>query len=264
MIPFLKWAGGKRWLAACHVDLFPDTFDRYVEPFLGSAAVFFRLGPGNAVLSDANPELIATYRAIQRKHRLVYRYLKEHQARHSKEHYYLTRAMSPRSLYKRAARFIYLNRTCWNALYRVNRNGQFNVPIGTKSSVLLPTDDFAQTAQMLNGAKILASDFEKVIANTGPRDFLFVDPPYTVKHNFNGFIKYNETIFSWADQIRLRESLLAASDRGAKILLTNANHESVRDIYWESFSVREVERKSVIAASSENRGPITELVFSNF
>lgn len=263
LLPFLKWAGGKRWLASGHTDLFPDEYNRYFEPFLGSAAVFFRLQPTNASLSDTNSELIETYQALKDDHLLVRRYLAEHNRQHDEKYYYQIRSCEPRSKYTRAARFIYLNRTCWNALYRVNLNGQFNVPKGTKDSVLLPTDNFAEVSRKLQNARLICCDFEQQIDEAGDGDFVFADPPYTVKHNLNGFVKYNEKIFSWDDQIRLRDSLVSAASRGARILLTNANHRSIRDLYRHEFNISKAMRHSVIAASANKRSQTSELLISN-
>ncbi|NOX26728.1 MAG: Dam family site-specific DNA-(adenine-N6)-methyltransferase [Gammaproteobacteria bacterium] len=262
--PFLKWAGGKRWLTRGYPELFPEKCNRYIEPFLGSGAVFFQLLPKNSILADKNKELIDTYKAIKDNQKLVQRYLAKHHKNHSKDYYYKIRSSATRSIYSRAARFIYLNRTCWNALYRVNLNGQFNVPIGSKTSVLLSSDNFESTAGALKRAKLMHSDFESIINKSREGDFLFVDPPYTVKHNLNGFVKYNEKIFSWDDQIRLRDSLVSASNRGAQILLTNADHESIREIYKNVFNLERLERKSVIAASSIHRIKTSELIFSNY
>ena len=189
--PFLKWAGGKRWLVQNHSDLFPNKFNRYIEPFLGSAAVFFHLQPNEAILSDANGRLIETYQSIKENYKLVEKYLRQHQRAHSNEHYYETRAKLFHSKFTRAAQFIYLNRTCWNGLYRENKKGIFNVPIGTKTNVLLRTDDFAAVSNILNNATLKNQDFEKTISLAEEGDFIFVDPPYTVAHNNNGFVKYN-------------------------------------------------------------------------
>lgn len=261
--PFLKWAGGKRWLTFSYPELFPHRFDRYIEPFLGGGAVFFQLQPRRAILSDINRELIETYQALKKRYDLVRRYLTEHQRKHNQKYYYKIRSHVPKSKFARAARLIYLNRTCWNALYRVNLNGQFNVPKGTKNSVLLPADDFRHTSQKLRRARLLCSDFENVIAQAGDGDFIFADPPYTVKHNVNGFVKYNEKIFGWEDQLRLRDSLADATRRGAQILLMNANHSSIRKLYKSDFSLLTATRQSVIAASSEKRTRTSELVISN-
>jgi DNA adenine methylase len=263
LLPFLKWAGGKRWLASGHPSLFPQDFDRYIEPFVGSGAVFFRLAPRSAILSDSNRDLVETYQAIKDDYRLVRRYLLNHKKNHSKDYYYEVRSAAPKSKFSRAARFIYLNRTCWNALYRVNLKGEFNVPKGTKDSVSLPTDDFRATARKLRRAELLCSDFEDVISMAGDGDFIFADPPYTVKHNLNGFVKYNEQIFGWDDQVRLRDSLMGATNRGAQVMLTNANHESIRELYRNDFDISYASRNSVIAASAENRSKISELIITS-
>lgn len=259
IVPFLKWAGGKRWLVSDHIDQFPKSFDRYLEPFAGSAAVFFFLQPKAAILSDINAELMNVYQAIKQRPDLVARYLRTHHIRHSKTYYYGMRGNIPVSSYSRAARTIYLNRTCWNALYRVNRKGIFNVPIGTKTNVLLPSDQFARISKLLKHVTLLASDFESVIEGSRKGDFVFVDPPYTVKHKFNGFIKYNETIFSWSDQLRLRDSIENAAIRGAKVLVTNADHRSLRKLY-QGFKISTLQRASVIASRSDARGTFDELL----
>jgi DNA adenine methylase len=142
MKPFLKWAGGKRWLTKQLSDQLPVTFNRYFEPFLGSGAVFFELEPGNAILSDANDELIATYRAVRDYPGEIFHQLKALHTRHDSALYYEQRSFQPTDEISAAVRFIYLNRTCWNGLYRVNRRNEFNVPIGTKDTVIFPDDDF--------------------------------------------------------------------------------------------------------------------------
>jgi DNA adenine methylase len=258
--PFLKWAGGKRWLVQAHADLIPTDFKRYLEPFLGSGAVFFHLQPKDSVLSDTNAELINAYRALKDDWQRVYRMLRVHHREHSKAYYYKIRQSSPRNDYAKAARFIYLNRTCWNGLYRVNLQGQFNVPKGTKTSVILDTDDFEAISSCLRNAELKVERFEASIARATAGDLLFVDPPYTAKHKTNGFIKYNETLFNWRDQVGLHDALEAAQKRGAKIVLTNTSHESVRQLYETSFEILTVERSSVIAAPASkpvnySRGP---------
>lgn len=238
---------------------FPRDFNGYFEPFLGSGAVFFHLLPPKGFLSDLNSELINVYRSIRERPDLVERYLKRHAAKHSREYYYSLRSSKPLSQYACAARTIYLNRTCWNALYRVNLSGEFNVPIGTKSSVILPTDDFYRVSAILDNIEIGVCDFEEAIDRAGKNDFVFVDPPYTVKHNSNGFVKYNEKIFSWADQLRLKLAVDRAVSRGAKVLLTNADHESIRLLYRE-YPSQIFSRKSVIAGRPAARGEYQELV----
>lgn len=262
--PFLKWAGGKRWLAASHNSLLPTNFNKYIEPFLGSAAIFFSIQPVKATLADINKELIDCYIAIRDDWEVVENYLKIHHTSHSHDYYYQVRASKPKIYAKKAARFIYLNRTCWNGLYRVNLNGQFNVPKGTKTNVLLGTDNFQSVSQLLQNVELLHADFEVPLSNAKKGDFIFVDPPYTVKHNFNGFVKYNETMFRWEDQVRLSECLIDANKRGCLILLTNANHPSIVDLYKHDFELIPLSRPSVFAASSLNRGIYDELAIKNF
>lgn len=258
--PFLKWAGGKRWFAARHMDLLPQRFERFVEPFLGSGAMFFALQPKNAIVSDLNAELVDCYLAIRDNPTAISEGLKIHQLKHSKDHYYSVRSAVPRDMVERAVRFLYLNRTCWNGLYRVNQKNEFNVPIGTKSSVVLASDDFQAVSSVLKSAKITNSDFEQTLAEAGPDDFVFVDPPYTVKHNLNGFLKYNNKIFSWSDQVRLRDAVQDAASRGAKVLVTNANHTSIQELYAGVGRTDAVSRASVLAASSKHRSATSELV----
>lgn len=264
IVPFLKWAGGKRWLISSHDELFPNEFGRYYEPFLGSAAVFFRLTPTKATLGDTNSDLIDCYIAIRDSWQKVEKLLRQHQDNHSHFHYEKIRASRPSSIEGKAARFIYLNRTCWNALYRVNLKGEFNVPIGTKTNVLLNTDDFEAIAKQLKHVTLATSDFEVLVNRARSGDFVFADPPYTVKHNFNGFVKYNERIFRWEDQVRLSKCLRRASDRGVHVLSTNANHPSIVDLYRDHFSLLPVKRRSVIAADSKFRGHYDELIIKNY
>ncbi|MFL6858065.1 MAG: DNA adenine methylase [Allosphingosinicella sp.] len=264
LAPFLKWAGGKRWFADRCLHLIPRDYRRYVEPFLGSGAMFFALRPAEALLSDVNPDLINCYRTIRAAPKDIARRLAEHHRLHDKAHYYNTRAAKPEDPLDRAAWFIYLNRTCWNGLYRVNRKNEFNVPIGTKNSVVLPNDDFEGASRILSGIEILHQDFEATLDSAKDGDFVFVDPPYTVKHNLNGFLKYNHKIFSWADQLRLRDAVVRAAARGARILVTNANHASVRQIYAGVGRQQVVGRASVLAASAAHRSRTEELVIQTW
>lgn len=258
--PFLKWAGGKRWFVANYSHILPNNFNRYIEPFLGSGAVFFYLQPKQAILGDANLDLINTYQAIKENWRLVYRYLRVHHRNHCNKYYYQIRSSNFRSMESRAARFIYLNRTCWNGLYRVNLDGIFNVPIGTKSSVLFEDDNFEEISRLLRCAKLYMKDFEFLIDKANDGDLIFVDPPYTVRHNHNAFIKYNEKLFSWCDQERLFYALKRAQNRGAYIVGTNAYHKCVRDLYGDTFGSMAAKRNSPISSKASTRKNFEELV----
>ncbi|MGM3274334.1 DNA adenine methylase [Ralstonia sp. 24A2] len=258
--PFLKWAGGKRWLASRIEDYFVGNYNTYLEPFLGSGAIFFKLRPNRAILSDVNFKLIETYEAIKGDYAKVAALLRDYHVAHSEDVYYRERQRKRKSIPAKAAQFIYLNRTCWNGLYRVNMKGEFNVPIGTKTNVVLDTDDWSAAAEALRHAQLIHCDFEETIDRATRGDLLFVDPPYTVKHNNNGFVKYNENIFAWADQVRLRDAVLRAKRRGAQVICTNADHPSIWELYGSDFDVQRVSRASVIAGAAQFRGKTTELV----
>jgi DNA adenine methylase len=261
--PFLKWAGGKRWFIDYFPDLLPEKYDNYIEPFLGGGAVFFHLTPKKAFLGDMNEELISTYKAIRDDWLEVWRILKKHQQAHSKEYYYYVRKQKLTKSTTKAARFIYLNRTCFNGLYRVNLQGKFNVPIGTKSTVIFPSDDFEKISHLLKRCTFFTGDFQSLIKTAKEGDLLYIDPPYTVQHNNNNFVKYNEKIFSWQDQIRLSKLVHEARLRGVKIIVSNANHKCVRTLYEGFENILTVDRYSIISGASKYRKKTTELVITN-
>lgn len=262
MEPFLKWAGGKRWLVEKALCPTPPNYKRFCEPFLGSGAMLFHLEPESAIINDINTELIETYQTLATDWESVYQVLRQYNKKHCKEFYYKIRSTSPRKPHMKAARFIYLNRTCWNGLYRVNQDGKFNVPKGTKDRVVLSTDDFKSVSELLKRCSIYNSDFESIIDKTEKNDFLFVDPPYTIKHNNNGFVKYNEKMFSWDDQVRLARSVRDAAARGVHVVVTNAKHNCIRELY-RGFIFKILKRASVIASSSDRRGTYEEFLITN-
>lgn len=262
MRPFLKWAGGKRWLFESRQFATPSFAGRYIEPFVGGGAVFFEAMPKRAVLADANARLIELYIVIRDECEAFETLMKRHAASHSKDHYYTVRSRRCGKPVTRAAQFLYLNRTCWNGLYRENKKGEFNVPIGTKENVLFPNDNFEEWSKALTSTEIFHQDFEATIDQAKEGDFVFVDPPYTVRHNMNGFVKYNQNIFAWDDQIRLRDALERAASRGTKFAMTNADHESIRDLY-DGFGMQsQLGRHSVIAGNPNHRSHSTELLIT--
>lgn len=261
IVPFLKWPGGKRWLVnAGHLPT-PVHYNRYIEPFLGSGAVYFHLTPMNALIADSNPDLIELYQVVRDSHATLAKHMRTHQRLHCHDYYYQIRSWSPRGRVQRAARLLYLNRTCWNGLYRVNRNGLFNVPKGTKDRVVFDTDNFQHLSGLLRTAEICAQDFETTISHASHGDFLFVDPPYTVKHNLNNFVKYNRHLFSWRDQERLRDSLATAKDRGAMIVVTNANHPAIHNLYSGLAPHVSLDRHSVLSGDASYRRNTSEALF---
>ena len=262
--PFLKWPGGKRWFVCNWSHILPSRYGTYIEPFLGAGSVYFHLRPKNALLGDINAELVNTYRAIRDEWRSLQRSLKHHQRRHLEDadgHYYSVRERIPSEAYQQASRLIYLNRACFNGIYRVNSHGNFNVPRGSKTKIVTEHDDFEAISALLHGADLVAGDFEPLVDRAEEGDFVFCDPPYTIRHNYNGFRKYNEVLFSWDDQERLAAALHRAADRGAMIICTNANHHSVRHLYRASqFELLAVSRYSRISAANASRRYFEELI----
>lgn len=255
--PFLKWAGGKRWLFKSGQFSLPSFTGRYIEPFLGGGAVFFENQPNNAILSDCNERLIELFVVIRDDLQSFEALMQMHAKAHSNEYYYELRSKQLRTPTARAAQFLYLNRTCWNGLYRENLKGNFNVPIGTKQTVIFDADDFPAWSTALQGTHLKHRDFEEAIDEAEKGDFVFVDPPYTVRHNMNGFVKYNQNIFAWNDQVRLRDALFRARERGVSFAMTNADHESIRELYSGFGRHRQLARFSVIAGKSVHRADRT-------
>lgn len=259
--PFLKWAGGKQWLVGRLIKYIPPNAN-YFEPFLGGASLFFAAQPKRSFLSDSNPALIETYETLRDHPLKVIDQIT--QWRYDKELYYHVRAIRPSGRVGRAARFIYLNRTCWNGLYRVNRRNQFNVPFGRFqnpticNSVLLLA---ASTA--LRKAALSIGDFEAAVAKAKRDDFVYLDPPYTVKHTSNGFLRYNERLFTWTDQERLASVAARLARRGCHVLVTNANHESLISLY-RGFKRARVHRLSNLAGDPSKRGAESEMVMATF
>lgn len=261
---FLKWPGGKRWLVRQHVSLFPFSYRRYIEPFLGGGSIFFHLAPQRAVLSDTNCELISAYRCLRDSPKAVEKRLIGLHKEHSEETYYRLRRSNPVDKVGRAVRFIYLNRTCFNGMYRVNLKGEFNVPIGTKTSVAFPDGFLHAISSSLQRASIKVADFEESIDKSMSGDFVFVDPPYTMMHNKNNFVKYNANLFSWSDQLRLAEAIRRAARRGAAVMLSNADHHSIRELYANFGYQYRVSRSSVLAANASHRRKTSELLVLSY
>ena len=264
LVSFLKWPGGKRWFVAKYASCMPAKYKRYYEPFLGGGSVFFHLRPAKATITDINPELINMYTAMRDDPYGLREILVYHQEHHSPEHYYEVRRDNPDASIERAGRFLYLNRTCFNGMYRVNQRGMFNVPIGTKHDCIYDIDLFDEYSKILKKATIRVDDFAKTIGRAREGDIIFADPPYTIAHNQNSFIKYNEHLFTWADQERLFRALRAAKDRGAIVFLTNANHQAVRDMYNDNgFHITVLKRYSSISGVKEKRGIQEELLITS-
>jgi DNA adenine methylase len=265
--PFLRWAGGKTWFLG-EIDRFlPTAFGDYYEPFLGGAAVFFYLKQsgrltGLAVLSDANEELVDCYIQVRDNVEDVITHLRSY--RNTRDFYYDMRALAPSSETERAARFIYLNRTSFNGIYRVNLNGVYNVPYGFKEyAELFDCENLREASRLMNGTPILYKDFQEPLSQVGAEDLVFLDPPYTVAHDNNGFIKYNQKLFAWRDQERLAATIGTIADKGAYYVLTNAAHPSVEDLFGRFGTRVELRRYSVIGGKKAKRELKGEYVFCN-
>lgn len=260
----LKWAGGKRWFVNRENHRFPEEYNRYIEPFLGGAAVFFYLEPQDAIISDVNEELINTYIAVRDNSDAVYRNLRIHAKKHCKDYFYKIRDKSTRTMASAAARMIYLNKTCFNGIYRVNRQGKFNVPFGTRDEIDFKRNELMDVSDVLKNAQILCQDFEATINMAQEGDFIFCDPPYAVLDEENRFVGYNANEFSWQDQIRLANALERAKDRNVKIIMTNVDHEYVRQLYEnrEGFLLDTVQRQCFISGTVDGRKTYQELIVS--
>jgi DNA adenine methylase len=257
--PLIKWAGGKRRLLADIRQVSPDNFDRYFEPFFGSGALFFSILPENAQLSDANSELIEMYTEVRDNVEGVIDALRR--LHNSEEDYYKVRSASPRTSATKAARFIYLCTLSFNGIYRQNLKGEFNVPYGYKTHLKhYDTEHLREVSGHLQDRVIIHEDFEEAVEGAQEGDFVYFDPPYTVAHNNNGFVKYNAKIFSWDDQKRLAQTALRLKELGCHVVVSNADHQSIRELYPD-FEVHEIERFSVMSASSEFRRPVRECLF---
>ena len=260
--PFLKWPGGKRWLASEIINHISSRLrGRYFEPFLGGGAVFFALRSPNATLSDINSDLINAYRQVRENPEALVKRLRR--KRISANNYYRVRAAKPACPLERAVRFLYLNRTAFGGMYRLNGDGRFNVPYGGGDRTPAPLwrQNLINTAsQLLKGVKLLVSDFEEIMEQAGPGDVVYCDPTYTVAHENNGFIRYNEVNFSWSDQKRLASVALRAMRRGTTVIISNACHGEIRELYWPYEPTTRV-RKSLISPEVSFRREVHEYLF---
>lgn len=259
-LPLIKWPGGKRALVGSILQFFPESFGTYYEPFFGGGAVFFALQPASAVLSDANVELINAYVQVRDNPESLAGVLSSF--KNTEQDYYAVRSTSPRTPVRKAARILYLTRLSFNGIHRVNLRGEFNVPYGYKTHLSTIDEEHLYSASCaLRTAKLISGDFEENTKDASKGDVIYFDPPYTVAHGLNGFVKYNERIFSWADQERLAKHARALAKRGCRVIVSNADHQSIHLLY-KGFRCQIIERPSVIAASSAHRRQITECIFS--
>jgi len=264
--PFLKWAGGKQQLLPAILDRLPERCATYYEPFIGGGAVFFALAARGAfrraVLADGNADLVSAYLGIRGDVEGVIRRLSR--MKHDEETFYRIRAIDPakRDLPHRAARVIYLNRTCYNGLFRVNSKGVFNVPFGRyKKPRILDRENLRRVSRALQRITILKADFEKAVARVKPGDVVYFDPPYVPVSRTSSFTAYAADAFGVDEQIRLAELVRALRDKGVYALLSNADAPISRELY-DGLHVQVVEARRAINSRADRRGHVRELLVS--
>lgn len=258
--PFLKWAGGKRWLTPLLVEVADGAEGGYVEPFLGAGSMFFALLPSSALLSDSNSELVETFQVLRDSPEAVIRGLR--QRRDDRLYFEAVRSRVPNDPVTRATRFIYLNRTAFNGLYRVNMKGEFNVPYGSKPGTVICDPTLLRAcSHALARAELRTASFQEVLGGVPAEALVYLDPPYTVAHNNNGFVRYNERLFHWRDQLELAAWARERAKAGGSVIVTNAaNPEVLRQYPSRLFRRMFVSRFSRMAADPSRRQVFTELL----
>ena len=266
--PFLKWAGGKRQLLDVLVSYVPP-FHRYYEPFLGGGALFFALQPKNATLNDLNRELINTYKTVKTNVEELIEELAKYQ--NSTDFYYKVRNLDRNTNFKsltpiqHAARFIYLNHTCYNGLYRVNSKGQFNTPFGRyRNPTIFDKNNLRLASGILQkgNIRLLSEDFANVLKKVREGDFVYLDPPYdTVKGD--SFTSYQKNGFTKEDQIRLKKTLDVLSEKHVRFLLSNAATDFILELY-KDYHIEIVKAKRAINSKAEGRGAVDEVLVMNY
>lgn len=260
--PVLKWAGGKSSLIPQLFKYFPKQFNRYFEPFLGGGAVFVSLGYfDHSIINDLNPEITNLYEVIRDRPLDLMLCLEKLGNQYSERFYYELRAESPKSRVKKAARTLFLNKTCFNGLYRQNSRGEFNVPFGkrTKLPKLYDRQNILKLSKKLQKTQILNTDFEKVIRLAKEGDFIYCDPPYEPLSTTSSFNQYTGTGFSKKDQQRLHQVCAEASKRGAKVAISNSSSPFIKKLFsdWEVVPI--FSRRS-INSKGNRRGRVEEIL----
>ena len=271
--PFVKWAGGKRQVINELLKYVPDEFDTYYEPFVGGGALLFELSPKKAVINDSNEELMNVYNVLcnEEKFKKMCNLLNSYETKHSEEFYYNIRnkdrsktAFNRLSDYTRAARTIYLNKACFNGLYRVNSKNEFNVPFGKKTHVntyegsnLITVSNYLT----MNDVKILSVDFEEAVKDAKKGDFVYFDPPYD--SDTKSFTSYTETGFDKSEQTRLARVFKELDKKGVYVMLSNHSTVLVNELY-KGYHIYTIEAKRNINANGKKRGKVEELIITNY
>lgn len=271
--PFVKWAGGKRQIIDKLKMYIPDEFDTYYEPFVGGGALLFELSPKKAVINDSNKELMNVYEVLcdEEKFKKMCNVLNSYEVKHSEEFYYDLRnkdrnknTFNRLSDYTRAARTIYLNKACFNGLYRVNSKNEFNVPFGKKTKVntyeggnLITVSNYLT----MNDIKMLSTDFEDVVKTAKKGDFVYFDPPYD--SDTGTFNSYTDEGFGKEQQRRLARVFKELDEKGVYVMLSNHNTTLINELY-KDYNIHVIEAKRNINANGKKRGKVEELIITNF
>jgi DNA adenine methylase len=257
--PFLKWAGGKTQLLPMLLKNVPAQFDTYIEPFVGGGALFFELQPAKAILADSNPELINCYTVVRDNVEDLITVLSAYP--YSEEFYYKLREEVPRDVVLRAARIIYLNRTCYNGLYRVNKRGQFNVPFGRyKNPIICDVDRLRAASYALKNAELFCADYQETLRNFAkPGDFVYIDPPYHPVSQYSDFKRYTSKFFYVDDQRLLASYAKELAGQGCFVLVSNSYCDFVIDVY-KGCKIIEVSAKRNINKDPSKRGGVKEVL----
>ncbi len=271
--PFVKWAGGKRSIIDKLVDLVPEDYKTYYEPFVGGGALLYELQPKKAVINDYNTELMNVYECIKDENKFsnMCAELNKHETNHSEDYYYEIRDLdrnkkkfSKLADYKRAARTIYLNKACFNGLYRVNSKNEFNVPSGKKSKVNTydgPNLGIIHCLLNFNDIKLLSTDFAESVKNAKKGDFIYLDPPYD--SDTSTFNSYTENGFGKDEQKRLAELFKELDKRGCYVMLSNYNTSLIKELY-KDYNFNYVSAQRNIGAKAKNRGLVEEVIITNY
>jgi DNA adenine methylase len=271
--PFLKWAGGKRELVPKLRKFIPQKYGSYFEPFVGAGALLFDLQPHGAAINDANKELINCYRVIKRDPEGLIEHAKKH--RNTKQYFYRLRMLDREAGFKnltpleRASRIIFLNKTCYNGLFRVNSKGQFNVPFGNYSNpIIIDGEVIRAVSRYLNSASVRISntDFEDAVRSARANDFVYLDPPYDPVSDSSSFTGYHLLSFNRDEQKRLKQVCDDLTRRRCKVLLSNSATPFIRTLYSDKsrYKILEVEVSRKINSVPKGRGKIKELLIFNY
>lgn len=271
--PFMKWVGGKRQLMPSIVELLPSNIKElnYCEPFIGGGAVLFHLQPKNAIINDLNKELINVYNVVKNDLTELINDLKKHE--NNSEYFYKIRGLDRTEDFnkitpvERASRIIYLNKTCFNGLYRVNNAGEFNAPFGRYRAPNIVNESTLKAVNKYlnaNNITITSTDYETVLENLDCDSFVYLDPPYhpiSESSNFTGYVQGGWNIF---DQVRLRNACDELSERGIKFLLSNSSSPQIRDLYEERYEIFTVKANRSINSIGSDRGEVDEFLIRNY